>query len=88
MFPPDGSNHAREVLLRVAESAGFTEQSFDDCVTNDAALTALNARVDKEAQLYNVEATPTFVINGTVISGYQSLDQLDAAIAQAKAATK
>jgi protein-disulfide isomerase len=85
MFPPDGSNHAREVLLRIAESAGFTEAQFDSCVSDEAALAALNDRIDKEAKEYNVESTPTFVINGTVYSGYQALTDMDKAIAQASA---
>jgi protein-disulfide isomerase len=88
MFPPDGSNHAREVLLRVAESAGFTEPQFDACVTNDAALNALNQRIERESKQYSVEATPTFVINGAVNSGFQTLADLDKAIAQAQAAAK
>jgi protein-disulfide isomerase len=83
MFPADGSNHAREVLLRIAESAGFTEAQFDACVSDEAALAALNDRIDKEAKEYNVESTPTFVINGTVYSGYQAMPEMDKAIALA-----
>ncbi len=88
MYPPDGSNHARDGLLKVAESAGFTEAQFDACVSNDAALLALNDRVDKESKAANIESTPTFVINGKQLVGYQDMATLDKAIAEAEAAAK
>ena len=86
MYPPDGSNHARDGLLKVAESAGFTEQQFDACVGNNDALLALNNRIDQEAKAANIESTPTFVINGKTLTGYQDMPTLDKAIADAQAA--
>jgi protein-disulfide isomerase len=75
----------RDQLIKIAQSAGLTEPQFDACVTNDAALQALNDRSEKEAKQYNIDSTPTFVINGKVYSGYQDLPALDKAIAQAEA---
>jgi protein-disulfide isomerase len=86
MFAPGSS--PRAVLLRIAQSAGFTEQQFDACVGNDENLKALNDRVDSEAKQYNINSTPSFVINGKLLEGYQDMATLDKAIADATAAAK
>lgn len=74
----------RGVLLRVAQSAGMTEQQFNACITDEVALKALNERVEKASKAEKITGTPTFVINGKqVASGEVTLEQLDAAIAEA-----
>jgi protein-disulfide isomerase len=74
----------RESLLRVAKSAGMTEEQFDKCVGDREALQELNARVDKAAKEGNIQFTPTFVINGKKVKeGAMTLPELDAAIAAA-----
>lgn len=78
----------RGVLLRIAQSSGMTEQQFDKCISDEEALKALNARVEKYAREADITGTPTFVINGEKIDGEASLAQFDAAIAKAEAAAK
>ena len=79
-----GAETPRDVLLRIAQSAGMTEQQFNACVGDEAALKALNARVEKAMRTDKINSTPTFVINGkTVKEGEISLAELDAAIAAA-----
>ena len=78
----------RDQLIKIAQGAGLTEPQFEACVTNNDALLALNDRVDKEAKQYNIDSTPTFVINGKVYSGYQDMAALDKAIAQAEAGSQ
>jgi len=77
----------REVLLRIGQSAGLDEAKFNACVTDEKALKALNDRVEKNAKAFNVQGTPTFVVNGKVVGdaagGERSLAELDAAIAAA-----
>lgn len=74
----------RGVLLRVAQSAGMTEEQFNACITDEAALKALNERVEKSIKVDKVNATPTFVMNGKKIKeGDISLAELDAAVAEA-----
>jgi protein-disulfide isomerase len=68
-------------LLRIAQSAGMTEQQFNDCISNTDALKALNDRVEKAQTQDHIEGTPTFVINGKQAgSGEMTLGQLDDAI--------
>ena len=74
----------RGVLLRIAQSAGLTEEQFNACITDEAALKALNERVEKAIKVDKINATPTFVINGKkVTEGEVSLAELDAAVAEA-----
>ena len=74
----------RGVLLRIAQSAGMTEEQFNACITDEAALKALNERVEKAIKVDKINSTPTFVINGKKVKeGEVSLAELDAAVAEA-----
>jgi protein-disulfide isomerase len=73
-------------LIGIANKFGFSEAQFDACVKNETALNALSARVAANSKRDNVQATPTFVVNGKALdAGYQPLTVLDAAIARAEA---
>ena len=82
----------RGVLLRIAQSAGLNEEQFNACVSDEKALKALNARIEKYQADAKITGTPTFVINGKKVhgddGGEASLAELDAAIAAAQAAAK
>ncbi len=78
----------RDVLVKVAESAGLTEQQFDTCVNNDQALTTLSDKANRYATTGDkVDSTPTFVVNGTKVVGGDEA-ALEKAIADAQAAAK
>ena len=74
----------RGVLLRIAQSAGMTEEQFNACLTNEEEIKALDARVQRAVREDKITGTPTFVVNGKqVASGEVTLAQLDAAITEA-----
>jgi protein-disulfide isomerase len=74
----------RGVLLRVAQSAGMTEDKFNACVSDEAALKALNDRVQKAITVEKINATPTFIINGEKTKeGEMTMVELDEAVAKA-----
>jgi protein-disulfide isomerase len=74
----------RGVLLRIAQSAGMTEEQFNKCVSDPEALKALNTRVQRAINEDKITGTPTFAVNGKkVAEGEVTLAQLDAAIAAA-----
>ncbi len=76
----------RGILLRIAQSSGMTETQFNACITDEAALKALNARVEKAGKEQRINATPTFQINGkTFKEGEATLAEFDTAIAAALA---
>ena len=74
----------RGVLLRIAQSMGMTEKQFDACIADEAALKALNARMEKAMREEKISSTPTFDVNGKRLKeGEVSMAEFDAAIAAA-----
>src|SRR5581483_5133355 len=74
-------NAPRETLVDIAKSVGMTEDSFNKCVNDEAAIKALQDRVERHNRDDHVNSTPTFVINGKALEpGYHTLDEIDAAI--------
>jgi len=74
----------RQTLLDVAKSVGMTENAFNKCINDEAAIKALNDRVERHTRDDHINSTPTFVINGkTLEPGYRALDEIDAAVKSA-----
>ena len=75
---------ARGTLLKVAQSAGMTEDQFNKCVSDEKAASALNARVEKAIKDAGINSTPTFFFNGKKVKeGEMTMEELDAAVAEA-----
>lgn len=66
-------------LLQIAKLAGFTQESFQACLTNQELLDDINA-VRERGSEYGVNATPTFFINGAKYAGSLSVDEMSAII--------
>jgi protein-disulfide isomerase len=82
---PDLYADPKDVLLGIAQSVGMDSARLNACVSDAAALKALNDRVETYVTRDHIQSTPTFVINGTPMTpGYHSLAEIDAAIAAAK----
>ncbi|MEQ7156409.1 thioredoxin domain-containing protein [Brevundimonas aurifodinae] len=75
MFGPAGP---RPLLLRVANGVGLSEEQFQACVTDEAAIAAMDERI-KAAMDAGVSGTPTFIVNGQTVPD-NSLSGLSAAI--------
>ena len=71
-------------LLDVAARAGLTRSQVAACLSDHAALAALQARTDAHAKL-DAEGTPAFDVAGKRFSGDTSLATLGAAIDAAQA---
>jgi protein-disulfide isomerase len=78
----------RDRLLKIGESMGMTDPQINACISDDAALTALNKRVNDAAQAAHIDSTPTFVINGKAYNGYMEPAAMDKAITDAEASAK
>lgn len=72
--------NAEEPLLQISKLAGFTQESFKACLTNQKLLDDVNAVRERGANEFGVNATPTFFINGTRYSGALSVDEMSAII--------
>ena len=70
----------REALMQMSKLAGFTEETFKACLTNQKLLDDVNAVRERGAKEFGVAATPTFLINGQRYSGDMSVDTMSALI--------
>ena len=73
-----------QALAQVAKLGGMGEKQFDECL-NDGALRARILATQEEAQKkYEVSSTPSFVVDGKLISGSRTFDEFDQLLAKAK----
>ena len=64
-------------LFNVVKQAGFTQESFRACLTNQQILDGVNSVKDRGSNEFGVASTPTFFINGKKMSGALSLEDMD-----------
>jgi protein-disulfide isomerase len=76
----------RDELFKIAQLAGFTQASFDECLKNEAVAKGIHEIRDRAANEFGVDSTPTFFINGEVLNGAQPLDEFRKMIDTALAA--
>jgi protein-disulfide isomerase len=74
------SKEPAKALFDIAKQAGFTQQSFEACLSDQALLDAIDEIKDRGAQKFNVNSTPTFFINGKVVRGTIPANKLDEAL--------
>lgn len=72
-----GAENVYQALLDRATPFGFTKESFDACLANQALVEGLNEIRTKAAEQFGVNSTPTFFINGVKESGALTLAQLE-----------
>ena len=63
-------------MLKFSKQIGFTQESFNACLTNQGLLDAVNAVRERANKEFGVNATPTFFINGEKHSGALSIEEL------------
>jgi protein-disulfide isomerase len=68
-------------MFAIAKQAGFTQQSFDQCLANQQLLSNIEEQRTRATQKFNVNSTPTFFINGKTFRGVLTPEELDKQIA-------
>src|SRR5947208_3201138 len=68
-------------MFAIAKQAGFTQQSFDQCLANQQLLSNLEEQRTRATQKFNVNSTPTFFINGKTFRGALTPEELDKQVA-------
>ena len=74
------SDKPRDALLAIAKQLGFTDQSFESALTNQALFDAMEQMREQALNEFKLEGTPTFYVNGRQLTGDKSLEQLSAEI--------
>jgi protein-disulfide isomerase len=68
-------------MFNIAKQAGFTQQSFDECLANQQMLNGIEETRTRAAEKLNVNSTPTFFINGKIFRGALTVEELDKQVA-------
>lgn len=74
------AKNASDALLKIARLAGFSQESFNACLTDQKLLDEVRAVRDRASNEFGVNATPTFFINGDKYAGALDIDQMSAII--------
>lgn len=75
----------RQTLLQVANGVGLSPEQFQQCITDEGAITALEQRV-QAANAKGVTGTPTFMVNDVIVNDRTLAGlsgAIDAALAEA-----
>lgn len=75
-----GVQNAKDALLQISKLAGFSQESFEACWTDQKLLEDVRAVQRRGAQEFKVDSTPTFFINGNTYKGAMSIAEMSAVI--------
>lgn len=63
----------RDGLFKIAQQAGFTEKSFEECLKNEAVAKGILA-VRSKGETFGVNGIPSFFINGELYDGERTIE--------------
>jgi protein-disulfide isomerase len=63
-------------LMAIAKQAGFTEKTFDACLSDQKMLNAMQAEQKRAVDKFGVNSTPTLFVNGKTVRGGTTIDKL------------
>ena len=66
-------------LFEIAKQAGFTQESFDKCLTDQKLLEQITANRERGSKTFGVNSTPTFFINGKRLADGPSTEAFEKA---------
>ena len=64
-------------LFDIAKQAGYTQETFDKCLKDQALLDKINAVRTRASDTFGVNATPTFFINGKKLTEVPAMASFD-----------
>lgn len=75
----------KDELFNFTKQAGLSKDDFNKCLGDDKLLENLTAQFTKASQVFGVDATPAFFINGKRLRGAPSVENMSEAIEEALA---
>lgn len=72
--------NAKDALAQISKLAGFSQESFEACLTNQKLLDDVRAVRERGSNEFKVDSTPTFFINGKKYPGALSIEEMSAII--------
>jgi protein-disulfide isomerase len=70
-----------EPLMAIAKQAGFTQETFEACLSNQQMMDGIEAVRLHGAEKLGVNSTPTFFINGKIHRGTMTVQELEKQLA-------
>ncbi|MDX2204863.1 MAG: DsbA family protein [Hyphomicrobiaceae bacterium] len=67
----------RPALFNIVKQAGFTQESYDKCITDQKLLDDIVAIRERAADVFGVDATPAFFINGKRFTGSPVFEEFE-----------
>ena len=64
-------------LKQLAKQAGFTEQSFEQCLANQKLLDDIEKTRERASTKLGVNSTPTIFVNGKKLTGAVTIESLE-----------
>lgn len=64
-------------LFEIAKQAGFTQEAFDKCLTDQKLYDELAAQRERASKVFGVSSTPTFFINGKRLQDAPTMASFD-----------
>ena len=72
--------NAKDALLQISKLAGFSQESFEACLTDQKLLDDVRAVRKLGEEEFKVDSTPTFFINGKTYKGALTIAEMSAII--------
>ncbi len=69
-----------DALQQVLRQAGFSKEKFEACLKDQKLYDAVNAVKQKGIDVFKVDSTPTFLINGERYTGEMTIDGMEKVI--------
>ena len=76
------TENPKAALLSFVRQAGFTEESFNACLTNKEIQDGVLAVKARGSNEFGVSSTPTFFFNGEMHRGELSIEEIDEILAE------
>lgn len=70
----------KQALFNFTKQAGLSEDDFNKCLANNDLLNNLTGQFTKASQVFGVNATPAFFVNGKRLRGTPTFENVDEAI--------
>jgi len=69
------SDNSKAAMAQVAINNGFTQESFEACLTNQELFKGLEKTRTQALEEFGLDATPTFYVNGKKLAGVISVEE-------------
>ena len=64
-------------LMAIAKQAGIGEQRFNECLKDEKLINGIENVRTRATEVFNVQSTPTFFINGKLLRGAFSIQEME-----------